>query len=198
MVQTFKWYIHTLTAGPLTLLDQCTFESPSICGMIQTSSDDADWAYTKGTTGAEDHTFLGGCRGQRTLISDSSTQITKKGVSAATTCLILSDIVDAGYFMHFSTKTGNAQESALLESRTLYPKRKTQCLQFFYKMTGSSKDKLVIWAKIDDGTGTVRKMRKIHTFNGIYYVYGWYILPNSCLWTHRKCYAIWPYWLSAQ
>lgn len=68
--------------------------------------------------------------------------------------------------MHFSTKVGKPLESALLESRTLYPKRKLQCLQFFYKMTGSPKDKLVIWVKMDDGTGTIRKMKKIHTFYG--------------------------------
>lgn len=68
--------------------------------------------------------------------------------------------------MHFDTKAGKKQESALLESRILYPKRNTQCLQFFYKMSGSLKDKLVIWVKTDDGTGTVRKMKKIHTFLG--------------------------------
>lgn len=68
--------------------------------------------------------------------------------------------------MHFNTMTGKAQESALLESRTLYPKRKLQCLQFFYKMTGSPKDRLVVWVKMDDGTGTARKMRKIQTFYG--------------------------------
>lgn len=68
--------------------------------------------------------------------------------------------------MHFSTKVGKPHESALLESRTLYPKRKLQCLQFFYKMTGSLKDRLVIWVKMDDGTGIIRKMKKIHTFYG--------------------------------
>uniref|UniRef100_UPI003AAC45E7 meprin A, alpha (PABA peptide hydrolase), tandem duplicate 1 n=1 Tax=Centroberyx gerrardi TaxID=166262 RepID=UPI003AAC45E7 len=119
-------------SGPLTLLDQCSFEYASICGMIQSSTDDADWVHTKSTVGEEDHTLLGQCR-------------------------------DAGYFMHFNT-TGTAQESALLESRTLYPKRKLQCLQFFYKMTGGTKDRLVIWVKMDDGTGTIRKMKKIHTF----------------------------------
>ncbi|XP_058469166.1 meprin A, alpha (PABA peptide hydrolase), tandem duplicate 1 [Solea solea] len=72
---------------------------------------------------------------------------------------------DSGYFMYFNTKVGRPQESALLESRILYPKRKLQCLQFFYKMTGNPKDKLVIWVKTDDGTGTVRKMKKIHTFH---------------------------------
>lgn len=80
--------------------------------------------------------------------------------------LTLSDFPDAGYFMHFSTEVGKPHESALLESRILYPKRKLQCLQFFYKMTGSPKDKLVIWVKMDDGTGTVRRMKKIHTFYG--------------------------------
>lgn len=83
-------------------------------------------------------------------------------------CLILSAFLDAGYFMLFSTMIGRPEESALLESRTLYPKRKLQCLQFFYKMTGSTKDRLVIWVKMDDGTGTVRKMKKIQTFSGIY------------------------------
>ncbi|XP_015803814.2 meprin A, alpha (PABA peptide hydrolase), tandem duplicate 1 isoform X2 [Nothobranchius furzeri] len=121
-------------SGPLTLLDQCSFEYASICGMIQSSTDDADWVRTKSSIEAEDHTLLGRCR-------------------------------DAGYFMYFNTMTGKPEESALLESRTLYPKRKFQCLQFFYKMTGSPKDKLVIWVKMDDGTGTVRRMRKIHTFN---------------------------------
>uniref|UniRef100_A0A8C3G8M2 Metalloendopeptidase n=1 Tax=Cyclopterus lumpus TaxID=8103 RepID=A0A8C3G8M2_CYCLU len=120
-------------SGPLTLLDQCAFESASICGMIQASSDDADWVHTESSAGAEDHTLLGKCR-------------------------------DAGYFMHFSTMTGKPLESALLESRTLYPKRKLQCLQFFYKMTGSSNDRLVIWVKMDDGTGAVRRMKKIQTF----------------------------------
>uniref|UniRef100_A0A3B3IKU8 Metalloendopeptidase n=1 Tax=Oryzias latipes TaxID=8090 RepID=A0A3B3IKU8_ORYLA len=71
---------------------------------------------------------------------------------------------DAGYFMYLNTRIGNPQDSALLESRTLYPKRKIQCLQFFYKMTGNVQDKLVIWVKMDDGTGVVRSMRKIHTF----------------------------------
>lgn len=71
--------------------------------------------------------------------------------------------------MHFNTKTGKEDESALLESRILYPKRHLQCLQFFYKMTGGPKDRLVIWVKMDDGTGTVRKLKKIHTIWGIHF-----------------------------
>ncbi|XP_031151359.1 meprin A, alpha (PABA peptide hydrolase), tandem duplicate 1 isoform X2 [Sander lucioperca] len=49
-------------SGPLTLLDQCAFEYASICGMIQATSDDADWVHTKSSVGAEDHTLLGKCR----------------------------------------------------------------------------------------------------------------------------------------
>ncbi|XP_042359354.1 meprin A subunit alpha [Plectropomus leopardus] len=73
---------------------------------------------------------------------------------------------DSGYFMKFDTSTGAAGSSASLESRILYPKRDEQCLQFFYKMTGAAGDKLVIWIKTDDGTGTVNSVRKIHTITG--------------------------------
>ncbi|XP_030577811.1 meprin A subunit alpha [Archocentrus centrarchus] len=73
---------------------------------------------------------------------------------------------DSGYFMKFNTSFGDAGSSALLESRILYPKRDEQCLQFFYKMTGAAGDKLVIWIRTDDGTGTVRSVRKIHTITG--------------------------------
>uniref|UniRef100_A0A8D0FIP1 Meprin A subunit n=1 Tax=Strix occidentalis caurina TaxID=311401 RepID=A0A8D0FIP1_STROC len=69
----------------------------------------------------------------------------------------------AGYFMHLDTKTGHAGQSALLESRILYPRRKEKCLQFFYRLNGSPQDKLVIWVKKDDGTGNVRRMEKLHT-----------------------------------
>lgn len=96
------------------------------------------------------------------------------GISVSAIQLIflstLRDFLDAGYSMHYNTKVGKSQESALLESRTLYPKRSLQCLQFFYKMTGSLKDRLVIWVKMDDGTGTVRRMKKIQTFLGRLYL----------------------------
>ncbi|XP_069014878.1 meprin A subunit alpha [Embiotoca jacksoni] len=73
---------------------------------------------------------------------------------------------DSGYFMKFDTSSGAAGSSASLESRILFPKRDEQCLQFFYKMTGAAGDKLVIWIKTDDGTGTVRSVKKIHTIQG--------------------------------
>lgn len=73
---------------------------------------------------------------------------------------------DAGLFMHFDTSNAAVGKSALLESRILYPRRNHQCLQFFYRMSGAAGDKLVIWSRLDDGTGTVRKVKKVHTITG--------------------------------
>ncbi|KAG8440304.1 hypothetical protein GDO86_006169 [Hymenochirus boettgeri] len=68
--------------------------------------------------------------------------------------------------MYFNTHSGSIGHTALLESRILYPKRTQQCLQFFYKMNGSPQDKLVIWIRTDDGSGNIRKVKKIHTIKG--------------------------------
>ncbi|XP_061482183.1 meprin A subunit alpha [Rhineura floridana] len=73
---------------------------------------------------------------------------------------------DAGYFMYFNTSFGKRGETAVLESRILYPRRKNQCLQFFFKMTGSFWDRLFIQVKKDDGTGKVRRLVKAGTFQG--------------------------------
>ncbi|KAM4834612.1 meprin A subunit alpha [Thomomys bottae] len=119
-----------------TLLDHCTFEKTNICGMIQSTRDDADWAHQDSSqAGQADHTLGGRC-------------------------------TDTGYFMHFNTSSGAAEEAALLESRILYPKRTQQCLQFFYKTTGSPSDRLTVWVRRDDGTGSVRKLVKMETFQG--------------------------------
>ncbi|XP_006776481.1 PREDICTED: meprin A subunit alpha [Myotis davidii] len=120
-----------------TLLDHCAFEKANICGMIQGTRDDADW----------DH-------------EDSS----RPGQVDHT---LVGQCTGAGYFMFFNTSSGLAEEAALLESRILYPKRKQQCLQFFYKMTGSPSDRLAIWVRRDDGTGKVRKLVKMQTFQGV-------------------------------
>uniref|UniRef100_A0A8B9EDP6 Meprin A subunit n=1 Tax=Anser cygnoides TaxID=8845 RepID=A0A8B9EDP6_ANSCY len=117
-----------------TLLDQCSFELENICGMIQGTRDDLDWVHQQSSAAGQEDHTLSG------------------------RCR------DAGYFMYFDTSSGKAEEAAVLESRILYPKRTQQCLQFFYKITGSPSDKLIIWLKEDDGTGNVRKMRKIETF----------------------------------
>ncbi|XP_052599942.1 meprin A subunit alpha [Peromyscus californicus insignis] len=119
-----------------TLLDHCAFEKTNICGMIQGTRDDDDWAREDSSqSGRVDHTLVGQCKA-------------------------------AGYFMYFNTSSGERGEVALLESRILYPRRKQQCLQFFYKMTGSPADKLTVWVRRDDGTGNVRKLAKIQTFQG--------------------------------
>uniref|UniRef100_W5NIB3 Meprin A subunit n=2 Tax=Lepisosteus oculatus TaxID=7918 RepID=W5NIB3_LEPOC len=73
---------------------------------------------------------------------------------------------DAGYFMHFDASNGQVGRSALLESRILYPKRNQQCLEFFYKIKGDPKDLLVIWIKMDDGSGNLRKLVKVKTIKG--------------------------------
>lgn len=77
-------------------------------------------------------------------------------------------LLDSGYYMKFDTSSGPAGNSALLESRILYPKREEQCLQFFYKINGAPGDKLVIWVRTDDGTGNVRSVKKIHTITGMF------------------------------
>lgn len=79
-------------------------------------------------------------------------------------CLTLS--VDVGYFMKFDTSVGEVGNSAILESRILYPRRSQQCLQFFYRMTGHAGDKLAVWLRTDDGTGNVQRIRKLHTITG--------------------------------
>ncbi|XP_065691169.2 meprin A subunit alpha isoform X1 [Patagioenas fasciata] len=117
-----------------TFLDQCSFELDNICGMIQGAIDDLDWVHQLSSADGEEDHTLSG------------------------RCR------DAGHFMYFSTSSGQADEVAVLESRILYPKRTQQCLQFFYKITGSLSDKLIIWLKEDDGTGNIRKMRRIQTF----------------------------------
>ncbi|XP_036024195.1 meprin A subunit alpha [Onychomys torridus] len=119
-----------------TLLDHCAFEKANICGMIQGTRDDDDWVH-KGSSQS--------VRVDHTLLGQCKA---------------------AGYFMYFNTSSGGTGEVALLESRILYPRRKQQCLQFFYKMTGSPADKLTVWVRRDDGTGSVRKLAKIQTFQG--------------------------------
>ncbi|XP_023589886.1 meprin A subunit alpha [Trichechus manatus latirostris] len=119
-----------------TLLDHCAFEKANICGMIQGTRDDADWVHENSAWPGQVDHTLVGC------------------------------CTGAGYFMHFNTSSGSAEEAALLESRILYPKRKQQCLQFFYKMTGSLSDRLIVWVRRDDSTGNVRKLIKVKTFQG--------------------------------
>ncbi|MEE6464105.1 hypothetical protein FKM82_006177 [Ascaphus truei] len=102
----------------LSFLDTCAFEYDNICGMVQSSEDNADWQHVLELPGgpSSDHTNLGKCK-------------------------------DSGYFMHFSTNIGNVGHKALLESRLFYPKRGFQCLEFFYYNNGHESDQLNIWIR---------------------------------------------------
>uniref|UniRef100_A0A8C4WC69 Metalloendopeptidase n=1 Tax=Gopherus evgoodei TaxID=1825980 RepID=A0A8C4WC69_9SAUR len=115
---------------------QCAFEFANICGMVQGTRDDADWIHKKSSLTGEEDHTL------------------------------LGRCKDAGSFMYFNTSSGQAEDMALLESRILYPKRTQLCLQFFYKISGSPLDKLVIWVRKDNGTGTVNTLVKVKTFQG--------------------------------
>ncbi|XP_015743316.1 meprin A subunit alpha [Python bivittatus] len=117
-------------ASSLTLLDQCSFESINICGMVQNGRDDKDW--------------------QHTLITSQDNK---------------NNCLEKEHVMSFDTTKGLSGETAILESRILYPRRNEKCLQFYYKFDGSPKDELIVWIKTDDGTGNIRKtmqLKNIH------------------------------------
>lgn len=66
----------------------------------------------------------------------------------------------AGFFMHFDSSAVNAGATAVLESRTLYPKRGFQCLQFYLYNSGGDRDQLNIYIReyptgSEDGTVTL-------------------------------------------
>lgn len=70
--------------------------------------------------------------------------------------------------MHFNTGTANIGDTALLESRFLYPKRGYQCLQFFYYNSAGSTDSLKIFVREYDKTNPTGKLRLIKTIDGDY------------------------------
>lgn len=101
--------------------------------------------------------------------------------------------LDSGYYMKFDTSSGPAGNSAILESRILYPKREEQCLQFFYKMNGSPRDKLVIWVRTDDGTGNIRNVKKIHTIMGTFFFQDLFCrLMAKFIFTNCHLSSTWP------
>uniref|UniRef100_A0A8C5S1I3 Metalloendopeptidase n=1 Tax=Laticauda laticaudata TaxID=8630 RepID=A0A8C5S1I3_LATLA len=104
----------------LTLLDQYSFESINICVMVQNGRDDKDWEHTLITTKDNNNHCLGNI-----LMCNLNGQV-------------------SGYVMSFDTTKGLSGETAILESRILYPRRNEKCLQFFYKFDGSLKDELII------------------------------------------------------
>ncbi|XP_054452036.1 meprin A subunit beta-like [Anoplopoma fimbria] len=120
-----------------TFLDSCDFERENICGMIQGQGDVADWVRVAQADGGP------------------STDYSNMGKCTG-----------SGYFMHFSTGTANTGDTALLESRLLYPKRGYQCLQFFYYNSAGSSDSLKIYVREYDNANPNGKMRFIKTIDG--------------------------------
>lgn len=74
--------------------------------------------------------------------------------------------IGTGYFMHFSTIGGSEGDSALLESRLLYPNHDYQCLQFFYYHSGNPNDKLEIWVREYNKANPSGTLRMIKTITG--------------------------------
>lgn len=65
--------------------------------------------------------------------------------------------------MHFD---GSAGDSAMLESRLLYPKRSSQCLQFYLYQSGASQDKLQVYIREYGEGDAVGTLRLIETISG--------------------------------
>ncbi|XP_070941588.1 meprin A subunit beta isoform X3 [Macaca nemestrina] len=105
-------------SSSLSFMDSCSFELENVCGMIQSSGDNADWQrVSQVPRGPEnDHSNMGQCQG-------------------------------SGFFMHFDSSSVNVGATAVLESRTLYPKRGFQCLQFYLYNSGSESDQLNIYIR---------------------------------------------------
>ncbi|XP_030626609.1 meprin A subunit beta, partial [Chanos chanos] len=118
-----------------TFLDSCSFEQPDICGMIQGEEANSAWQRV------------------RSVPAGPNTDYTNMGKCEG-----------SGYFMHFSTATGNHGDKAYLESRILYPRRGSQCLQFYLYHSGGATDLLSVWVREYDQQnpkGILRLIKKI-------------------------------------
>uniref|UniRef100_A0A3B4ENA0 Metalloendopeptidase n=1 Tax=Pygocentrus nattereri TaxID=42514 RepID=A0A3B4ENA0_PYGNA len=120
-----------------TFLDTCDFEQENICGMIQGHDDKADWKRVSMATGGPDTDYSN-----------------------------MGQCTGRGYFMHFSTINGNGGDTAMLESRLLYPKRGYQCLQFFHYHSGNPSDQLAIWVREYDEANPNGTLRFLQQING--------------------------------
>uniref|UniRef100_H2ZV66 Endopeptidase-2 n=1 Tax=Latimeria chalumnae TaxID=7897 RepID=H2ZV66_LATCH len=124
-------------ASSLSFMDTCSFEFNNICGMIQGSSDTADWQHVLQVPAGPntDHTNMGNCEA-------------------------------SGHFMHFSTSAGTVGSNAILESRILYPKRGFQCLQFYYYNSRSENDVLNILIREYDGSNSNGSLKHVGQIKG--------------------------------
>ncbi|XP_020491307.2 meprin A subunit beta [Labrus bergylta] len=128
--------LYNCTQGS-TFLDSCDFERENICGMIQGQGDEADWVRVDKAAGGPDTDYSN-----------------------------MGKCTGSGYFMHFNTGTANNGDTALLESRILYPKRGYQCLQFFYYNSAGTTDTLKIHVREYDSDNPNGKLRLIKTVDG--------------------------------
>nr|XP_051708002.1 meprin A subunit beta isoform X3 [Oryctolagus cuniculus] len=122
----------------LSFMDSCNFELENVCGMIQGSGDAADWQRVSRASGGPE--------------TDHSNMGQCEG---------------SGFFMHFDSSSVNVGATARLESRTLYPKRGFQCLQFFLYNSGSEDDQLNIYVReypagnVDGSLTLVEELKEI-------------------------------------
>ncbi|XP_077208632.1 meprin A subunit beta [Paroedura picta] len=121
----------------LSFMETCTFEFENVCGMIQSSEDNADWQRLTGVPGGPitDHTYAGNCQ-------------------------------ETGFLVHFNTSGGVSGDRAILESRFLYPKRGFQCLQFYYYNSGSESDQLNVLVKEYSEANPNGTLRPVKTIQG--------------------------------
>lgn len=68
--------------------------------------------------------------------------------------------------MHFNTGAAGEGDTALLESRLLYPGRHYQCLEFFYYNSAEPKESLKIYVREYDSANPNGTLRYIKTIDG--------------------------------
>ncbi|XP_056123669.1 meprin A subunit beta-like [Rhinichthys klamathensis goyatoka] len=131
----------------ISFLDHYSFDDTYLCQMSICSAAVYGWQRVKSVSGISvtDHTYL------------SKEQ---NGMS---------------FFMHFSTKGRKEGDTAIMDSKTMTPKRdcKVQCLQFYYYHSGNESDQLNIWIREyqneADNRGTLRLMDQITELPGNYW-----------------------------
>uniref|UniRef100_A0AAY4CPM6 Metalloendopeptidase n=1 Tax=Denticeps clupeoides TaxID=299321 RepID=A0AAY4CPM6_9TELE len=68
-----------------------------------------------------------------------------------------------GFFMHF---TADHARSAVLESRLLYPRHRSQCLQFYLYNSGGAAYQLRVWVQEYEKDGSTGPRRHLQTISG--------------------------------
>ncbi|KAM3614330.1 uncharacterized protein V6R79_012847 [Siganus canaliculatus] len=123
----------------VTFLESCSFEEEEICSMSLCAAGDTNWERVRSTDAGPliDHT---------SLTSQAENQTESVFVNDT-----INDEKGGGFFMHCSTASGKMGHGAKMQSRKMTPKRRFQCLQFFYFHSGSHEDQFNIWMREYDG-----------------------------------------------